>query len=54
MSNPGLEQIDIREIARTAGGEMVATDRRLYMQFFAFGGCSAVSPLVDAQRTMFA
>jgi hypothetical protein len=48
MSGNGIEQIDIREIARTASGEMVASDRRLYMQLFAFGDCEESAPLVDA------
>jgi chlorite dismutase len=48
MSSPGLEQIDIREIARTASGETVTSDRRLYFQLFAFDNCADVSPLVDA------
>jgi chlorite dismutase len=47
MSSEGLEPIDIREIARTAGGETVASDRRLFMQFFAYGGCADSAPLVD-------
>ena len=41
------EQIDIREIARTAGGETVASDRRLFMQFFAYGGCADSAALID-------
>lgn len=48
MNSESTEQVDIREIARTASGETVASDRRLYMQLFAYGGCADVAPLVDA------
>ena len=48
MSSDTVEQVDIREIARTSSGETVASDRRLYMQLFAYGGCADVAPLVDA------
>lgn len=48
MSIDSSEQVDIREITRTSSGETVASDRRLYMQLFAYGGCADVAPLVDA------
>jgi hypothetical protein len=48
MSNETPEQIDIREMARSATGEMVASDRRLYMQFFAYGNCVDTVPIQDA------
>ncbi|RIK35190.1 MAG: hypothetical protein DCC55_31085 [Chloroflexi bacterium] len=48
MSANGIEQVDIREIARTASGEVVTSERRLYMQLFAYGGCVDTALLIDA------
>jgi hypothetical protein len=48
MSQEALEAVDIRERGRSATGETIATDRRLYMQLFAYGGCTDTAPLVDA------
>lgn len=48
MSQDAFEQIDIRETGRNAAGETIATDRRLYMQLFAYGGCADTAPLIDA------
>lgn len=48
MTQAGLEQVEIRELGRGAGGEMIASERRLYMQFFAFGDCQDSAPLVEA------
>src|SRR5687767_1698435 len=48
MSSEVSEQLDIREIARTSSGETIASDRRLYMQLFAFGDCPDSAPLIDA------
>jgi hypothetical protein len=48
MSQEALELVDIREQGRSATGETIATDRRLYMQLFAYGGCADTAPLVDA------
>lgn len=48
MSGEVHEQVDIRELSRTASGETVASERRLYMQLYAYGGCADTAPLVDA------
>lgn len=40
--------LDLREKGRGADGSTIATDRRLYMQLFAFTGCTDPAPLVDA------
>ncbi|HXF64634.1 MAG TPA: chlorite dismutase family protein [Caldilineaceae bacterium] len=43
-----LEDTDIREKGRTATGETIATDRRLFMQFMAFGDVRDTRALVRA------
>ena len=42
------EPIDIREKGRGADGTPVTLDRRLFMQFLAFGGSADSAPLVQA------
>jgi chlorite dismutase len=42
------ETIDIRERGRAADGSMIATDRRLFMQFLAFGDCTQTALLAQA------
>jgi hypothetical protein len=44
----GEERVDIQEHGRAADGQVIAADRRLYMQLLAFGGCGEPTPLVDA------
>ncbi|HRW10784.1 MAG TPA: chlorite dismutase family protein [Caldilineaceae bacterium] len=46
VSNP-LEDIDVSEKGRK-DGEVIALDKRLYMQFMAFGGCTNVERLISA------
>ena len=46
-SNP-LEEVDVSEKGRSATGETISMDRRLYMQFMAFGGCRDTRRLADA------
>lgn len=48
MGHPTPETIDIREIARTANGEIIASDRRLYMQMMAFGDVESREALIEA------
>lgn len=48
MTQAGVEQVEIREMGRGAGGETITSDRRLYMQFFAFGDCAESAPLIAA------
>jgi chlorite dismutase len=46
-TNP-LEDVDIREKGRSASGEMVTADQRLFMQFLAFGGALESADLAAA------
>jgi chlorite dismutase len=48
MSMETLETIDIRERGRGADGGVIATDRRLFMQFLAFGNCEQTATLTQA------
>jgi chlorite dismutase len=48
MSPETPEPIDIREKGRAADGTPVTMDRRLFMQFLAFGNCTDSAPLVQA------
>jgi chlorite dismutase len=43
-----LEALDVAEHGRTAEGETMSLDRRLYMQLHAFGGASDTATLVAA------
>ncbi len=49
-ANP-LEEVDVSEKGRSATGETISMDRRLYMQFMAFGGCRDSRRLADALET---
>jgi chlorite dismutase len=42
------EAIDVREKGRGADGEPIVLDRRLFMQFQAFGNCTDVASLIRA------
>jgi chlorite dismutase len=42
------ETIDIQEHGRAADGRAIASDRRLFMQLLAFGGCGEPAPLIEA------
>lgn len=46
-ANP-LEDVDVSEKGRSATGETISLDSRLYMQFMAFGDCADTQQLVDA------
>jgi chlorite dismutase len=48
MSAETLETFDISEKGRTADGEPISSDRRLFMQFLAFGACRDTDSLVQA------
>lgn len=48
MSGAALETIDIAEKGRGADGAEIAPDRRLFMQFLAFGDCMEAAPLLEA------
>jgi hypothetical protein len=43
-----VEALDIREKGGMRGGEQQTSDRRLFMQFLAFGGASDTEKLTDA------
>jgi chlorite dismutase len=43
-----LEQTDVTEKGRTAAGEVISIDRRLFMQFLAFGECANTQTLIGA------
>lgn len=47
-SADGGEELDIREKGRSATGETITFDRRLFMQFMAFGHCHDVAALGTA------
>lgn len=42
------ENVDLSEKGRAASGEAIALDRRLFMQFMAFGGCEDTGELIRA------
>ena len=46
----GLESVDLAEKGRSPSGEVLTSNRRLYMQFMAFGGCEDTATLIDALR----
>jgi chlorite dismutase len=47
---PGAEpeKLDILEHGRDADGRRISSNRRLFIQLFAYGGCGDTAPLVDA------
>ncbi len=45
-----LESVDLTEKGRSPSGETLTSNRRLYMQFLAFGGCKDTATLIDALR----
>jgi chlorite dismutase len=44
------DEIDLREKGRSAGGETIVMDRRLFMQLFAFGGATNTTDLIEALK----
>jgi len=48
--NPA-DEVDVSEKGRSATGETISLDRRLFMQFMAFGGCRDTGRLIDALQT---
>ena len=44
----GFDETDVVEHGRTAEGETLSLDRRLFMQLYAFGGAPEARSLVDA------
>jgi Chlorite dismutase len=47
-----LEAADVAEHGRTAEGETISLDRRLFMQLHAFGDARETGPLADALETL--
>jgi chlorite dismutase len=47
MTNEQVEVIDISERGRNAEGEVIHSDRRLFMQFLAFGECSNIDIVIE-------
>lgn len=45
---PQTDEVDVSEKGRSATGEVISLDRRLFMQFLAFGGCHDTNRLIDA------
>lgn len=50
MTENQLENTDLREKGRAADGREIASDRRLFMQLLAYGGCSDASVLIGALK----
>src|SRR5690606_41970280 len=52
MSHPfaTTEGLDISEQGRTADGQVVRLDRRLFMQLYAFGECSSTDFVIESLR----
>jgi len=48
MNAETLETVDISEKGRSADGEIISSDRRLFMQVLAFGACRDTGSLVQA------
>jgi len=48
MTTEAVEQLDITEKGRGADGAVLSSDRRLFMQFMAFGDCVDTAPLIEA------
>ena len=50
MSEEAIETVDISEKGRGAEGEVISTDRRLFMQLLAYGDSKDSAPLVEALK----
>jgi chlorite dismutase len=44
------DKVDLSEKGRTADGQTVSSNRRLFMQLLAYGACQDTGPLVDKLR----
>ncbi|UCG23099.1 MAG: chlorite dismutase family protein [Chloroflexota bacterium] len=42
------EQLDLSEKGRTADGRVISSDKRLFMQLLAYGGCQDPATLIEA------
>jgi chlorite dismutase len=50
MARPTIQKPDLREHGAPREGQPQATDRRLFMQFQAFGNCDDPAPLVQSLK----
>ena len=50
-TNSDLEAVDITEKGRSPSGEVITSNRRLYMQFMAFGHCKDIDALIWAMQS---
>lgn len=50
MSAETVGKVDLSEKGRTAEGETVSSDRRLFMQLLAYGDCGDSTPLIEALK----
>ena len=48
MTSPEAVPLDLSEKGKSKDGEIISMDRRLFMQFLAYGGCHDIEPLVAA------
>lgn len=48
MTETDLENIDLQEKGRSADGQEIAFDGRLFMQLLAYGGCQDTTRLIEA------
>jgi hypothetical protein len=48
MKPEEAEQLDLREKGRASDGRVISSDRRLFMQLLAYGGCADNAPAVAA------
>jgi chlorite dismutase len=46
--NEEIERVDISEKGRGSDGSAISSDRRLFMQLIAYGGCGQSRPLIQA------
>ncbi len=48
QDDAATETVEIYELGRGPDGEVIKSNRRLFMQLYAFGNCSDTQPLIDA------
>lgn len=48
MKSEEAERLDLSEKGRARDGRVISSDRRLFMQLFAYGGCHERRPTIDA------
>jgi chlorite dismutase len=48
MNSEEAERLDLSEKGRASDGRVISSDRRLFMQLFAYGGCQDRRPAIDA------